>query len=314
MGEACDLGIRKGSVTVRFALFVVGLVCLLVPGALWAQTVPRAGSPVLRPHYREGDVIAYDMHAVNQGRSETVHYEAHARGVVRQEPPGTFFEDFAWTDMSVEGHPLKFTPATTAFRQRLSVEPDYVMSIPGLAQVQPNLIGPITDLLTFYVDVALAVRQSSLARAGDHVYFAYGKPSSWADGTYTLIGHSSIDFDITLRAIDPKTQVATLVVRHVPPVRSTEKFPADWMSTPVGALPNNWIEVQKRPDGKYSAEVGQETFEDIIQFSLATGTITSATMDNPVDVVERDCDDVALTVCGAPIRYRIRRQITVNAV
>jgi 6-phosphofructokinase len=30
-------------------------------------------------------------------------------------------------------------------------------------------------------------------------------------------------------------------------------------------------------------------------------------------VMGRDCSDLALTVCGAPIRYRIRRQITLDS-
>ena len=97
------------------------------------------------------------------------------------------------------------------------LSPEYKISIPDLSKVQPILIGPITDLLTFYVDLRLAMKEKGLVRAGDHAYVRYGVPSSWADGMYTVLGQSAIDFDITLQAIDPKTQVATLVVRHVPP-------------------------------------------------------------------------------------------------
>jgi hypothetical protein len=77
---------------------------------------------------------------------------------------------------------------------------------------------------------------------------------------------------------------------------------------------NNWVGVQKGADGKWAASVGHETFEAVIKLTLPTGRILSATMDNPVDVMERNCDDKELTVCGVPRYYRIRRQITVEAI
>jgi hypothetical protein len=287
---------------------------LLLPAIVLLSAADPAGSPTLRPHYRANDTVVYDMHGINADRAHTTHYEAFGRAAVMQDPSGTFFEDVTWTGMNIEGVPLALTPGTVAFRQRLSLAPDAKVGIPPLNVVQPNFIGPITDLLTFYVDVSLAMRMSALVHAGDHVYFPLGVPSSWADGTYTLIGQSAVDFDITLASIDSTTQIATLVVRHVPPSVSKVKLPADWMQPPVGKLPNNWVEVEKTSGGKYAAEVGQETYEDTIRYSLTSGRIVGATMDNPVDVFARDCDDAALTVCGAPMRYRIRRQITLDAV
>lgn len=32
-------------------------------------------------------------------------------------------------------------------------------------------------------------------------------------------------------------------------------------------------------------------------------------MDNPLEVLQRECTDESLTVCGDPIRYQIRRNI-----
>jgi hypothetical protein len=85
------------------------------------------------------------------------------------------------------------------------------------------------------------------------------------------------------------------------------------MTTPVGASKNNWVQVEKGSDGKYIAGVGQETFDVKIKLALATGQILSATMDNPVEVTERACNDAALTDCGNPQHYTIRRQITLRA-
>jgi hypothetical protein len=84
------------------------------------------------------------------------------------------------------------------------------------------------------------------------------------------------------------------------------------MHVPVADTPNNWAEVGKSKDGKYVASVGKETFDVVIETSLTDGRILSATMDNPVEVLERECSDAALTSCGEPIRYQIRRLIEIR--
>jgi hypothetical protein len=268
----------------------------------------------LARNYQLGEMIAYKMQGINQSPEQTVRYEANVTGLVKKDDSsGDFIEDLRWSDLHRNGKALPLSPASQQFRESLSLAPAYKLSIPDLTKVQPILIGPITDLLTFYADVQLAMRQSNLTRSGDHIYVKHGVPNSWADGTDTLIGQDSIDFDLTLVSIDPATQVATLIVRHVPPARPQLKLPASWMLNPVGSSPNNWVQVQKITDGKYVAAVGQESFEADIRISLPKGRIISAMLDNPVDILERNCDDAALTVCATPRHYRIRRQITLVA-
>jgi hypothetical protein len=94
--------------------------------------------------------------------------------------------------------------------------------------------------------------------------------------------------------------------------RGTPASWADWMRAPVGDTQNNWVQVSKTSDGKYAAAIGKETFDVQIRVSLVNGTIVSATIDNPVEVLERDCADAALTACGNPARYQIRRHVEVH--
>ncbi|HEV3215251.1 MAG TPA: hypothetical protein VGZ27_05985, partial [Vicinamibacterales bacterium] len=72
-----------------------------------------------------------------------------------------------------------------------------------------------------------------------------------------------------------------------------------WMQTPIADTPNNYVEVSKTLQG-YSASVGKETFDVVLRIDLADGKILSATIDNPVAKVTRDCADEALTRCGPP--------------
>jgi hypothetical protein len=292
---------------------IAGSFVLVSPQLLLSQAASQERHATLTRDYREGEAISYRMKAVNEGHLRTIRYEAQASARVRRDPSGLLVEDFAWTGLVVNDQPIPLRPASRQFREDLSLSPEYTLSVPDLGKVQPILIGPITDLLTFYADVQLAMRQSNLLRAGDHVYVKHGTPNSWADGTYTVFGQDSIDFDITLTAIDEVAHEATLVVRHVPPAQAQIQFPATWMVVPVGNLPNNWVEVEKGGQGKYSAEVGKETFEVVIKLSLPSGRIISAEIDNPVDVLGRECDDAALSKCGAPARYGIRRKVYLSA-
>jgi hypothetical protein len=86
------------------------------------------------------------------------------------------------------------------------------------------------------------------------------------------------------------------------------------MQAPVADTANNWVEVTKTKDGKYQAGVGKETFDVTIIVSTADGKILSASMDNPVVMTSRDCDDAALTKCGDAQQHTIHRHVAIALV
>jgi hypothetical protein len=204
------------------------LVSALVSAAAVCSSAPAAASApsLLARHYHEGERLTYHMKGSNRGHTGTTVYEADATGVVKKNAAGKFVEEYAWSNLVVNGAAVALSPAAAAFRQQLSL--DEFSGVPDLSQVI-SFIGPITDMLTFYVDLLLAARQGSLAKPGDHFYFKSGIPNSWADGNYVITGEDSIDFDITLAAVDPTAHVATVVIRHVVPVQPQIKTSADWM-------------------------------------------------------------------------------------
>jgi len=296
------------------SFFATGLLGFAMAHPGLAQT-PLARSPVspatssavsLTRQYHESEKLGYHMRATNKGRYSTTAYEADVNCTVKKDAAGIFSEECAWSNLVVNGKSVELSAAAQNLRQTLSLDANATPTVPDLSQVIP-LIGPITDLLTFYSDLWLANKLQQLHRVGDHFYFARGTPNSWADGNYVLLGQDSIDFDLTLAEKNDQG-VATLVVRHVVPKEPQIKLGADWMKTPVADTPNNWVEVEKSGDGKFSAEIGKETFD--VQVKVAgDGKILSATLDNPVEVLERDCTDADLTHCGDPARYQIKRQI-----
>ena len=65
-------------------------------------------------------------------------------------------------------------------------------------------------------------------------------------------------------------------------------------------------------NGKYLAAVGKETFDVEIKMSLTDGKILAGSINNPVETIERECEDAALTTCGDSKQHSIRRQIEVD--
>ena len=268
------------------------------------------GGPVsanlLHRQYREGEKLTYHMKAVN----EAWHYEIDANVLVKKDSAGRFFEEYEWTHMTSSGQPVTLAPSMGEYRQKLTLDPEEIPSAPNLTNVDPKLIGPITDTMNFYADLWLANKLGVLKKAGDHFYFRNPMPpASWADGTRVLVGEDAIDFDLTLKTTDATAGTAVLEVKHVPPKDSLLPLKAAWMHDPVGAGTNNWVQIVRNSQGKYEAGVGMETFTVDLTVSMSDGHIVSATMENPVTTIERVCEDEALTTCGTAKRHEILRKI-----
>ena len=260
---------------------------------------------LLSRRYRDGERLSYIM----KGRNNDWTYQVRLTAIVRRGGDGQFVEEYAWSDFVTDGVPQPLTPASREFRHAVTLAGGSPFTMPDLSRVQPGLIGPVTDLLTFYADLFLATSSGQLHKPCDRFFFANPMVSSWA----VLIGEDAIDFDIHLTGIDRSLGVATLLVKHVPPKVPKIRIPAEWMREPVAGAPNNWVQV-RRAAGAYIGAVGKETFDVELTIRLAGGEILSATMDNLVEAVARECADVELSDCGErrpdPTVRRIEMSLT----
>ena len=266
-----------------------------------------AQNPLVR-RYGLGDSVGYHMEAINAQRQASVAYSADVVGIVRRDSAGAFIESLRWTTLSRNGA-ASAPPDSGRAAQTISLDRGW-QPVPDVRRLDPRLIGPALDLFTFYIDAKLAAAQEGLRRQGDHVYLPLGIGGSWADGTRVLIGKDAVDFDISMLAIHEKEKTAEVLVRHVPPQRLSLQLPASWMSS--GATPN-WVEIESTPNGRFRGRAGVESFDVTLTLSLVDGRLLSAIMENPVQVMERECADRALVDCGPATRYRIHRRIAVTA-
>ena len=286
---------------------VVLALLLALPVPAYAQASGSAPAPLHRT-YVEGETLHYRM----TGTNESWRYSVEARSTVKKNGNGAFYEDFAWSNMMTGGKPETLSAGMAGYSQRLSLDPDQFPGAPNLTGVDPKMVGPVTDLMTFYVDYWLAAKFNQLQKPGDHFYFVNPSVPSWADGQRVLVGEDAIDFDMTLTSVDRAKGIAELEVRHVAPAQPKIHLAAPWMQAPQAGRATNWVEVKRTGEGKYLAAVGQESFDVRLTISLADGKILRGDMQNPVDTVERLCADAALTQCGEATPHHIMRTIQIN--
>lgn len=292
---------------------IVAVLALAGCRAPEATEAPRtAAVDPLERRYAVGETVRYWMSGVHENPARITRYAAQCDSVVRQREDGVFYEEVRWARLEVDGAAVELDEGSTAFRQQVSLDARFEMPLPDVSTVSPQLIGPIFDLMTFYVDAHPSLRENRLAKAGDSAFVAHGQPNSWADGNRVVVGEDCIDFDLTLAELDERG--ARLRVRHVPPAESSVRLAAEWMREAVGAAPNNWVQVSRDGSGGFQASVGHETFEVELAIARPSGRIERATMDNPVDLVTRACKDEGLTDCGETIRSRIRRRIELRVL
>jgi hypothetical protein len=265
---------------------------------------PPSPAGVLSRRYTDGERLSYLMKGHNNGRA----FEARLTAVVKKGADGRFVEEYAWSDLAWGGAAQPLTPSSRDFRQAVTLAGGQPFTFPDLSRVQPGLIGPVTDLLTFYSDLFLAMHAGQLRKPGDHFVFPSPMVASWADGTRVLTGEDEVDFDIRLTGVDTAADVATVQVKHVPPKAPRVKLPAEWMRAPVADTPNNWVQVRRQGEA-YVASAGKETFDVELKVRLSTGVIVSATLDNLVEAMARECKNAELTECGAPRPNRTVRRI-----
>lgn len=278
---------------------------------LFVQPIPTITAPqtvtkirTLQRRYIEGMVSHYVMTGDNDGWRYTI----QASDVVKRDTKGRYYEEIGWSDFKSSPQ-QSLTPASLALRQTVSLDdPASYMKIPNLTLVQPLLIGPITDTLTFYSDLLLAL-QSNLVQTGQTAYVSRTKPNSWADGSHVLIGQDVVDFSLKVEAVNPAEHIEAFLIQHVPPQVLHIQLPAKWMQKRTPAEPYNFVQVSMQND-QFIAEIGQETFDVHLVVDTRDGRILSAIMHNPVVLSVRTCKDRELTQCGQETSKTILRTIT----
>jgi len=286
---------------------VITLVLVQIPSTSNAQQNATAEGTLQR-RYIDGAVSHYVMTGDNDGWQ----YAIRATDIVRRDTNGHYYEEIGWSDLTSNAQQT-LTPASLALRQTVSLDdPAAYMKVPSLANVQPVLIGPITDTLTLYSDLLLAM-QAKLVQPGQTAYVSRTTPNSWADGQRVLLGQDVVDFSLKVETVNPAEHTETILIQHVPPPELHVQLPAKWMQEPTSAKPSNFVQVSKQDDG-FIAETGREMFDVQLVVDARDGHMLSATMHNPVLLTTRKCTDRELNQCAPAASKTTLREITWKSI
>ena len=115
---------------------------IVVLGGFMGSLAQDSSSSVglLSRRYRDGERLSYLMKGHNNDRTHQVRLTA----VVKRRADGQFVEEYAWSDLVVDGVPEPLTPASREFRQAVTLAGGSPFALPDLSRVQPGLIGPVT--------------------------------------------------------------------------------------------------------------------------------------------------------------------------
>jgi hypothetical protein len=120
------------------ALMLLTATCSESSVPIWAETQnPGAVASPLTRHYRDGEGLSYRMTASNRDRVRTTVYAATARGVVKRDGAGTFYEEYEWSDIVWNGAPFDLPGTNRAFRQLLSLAPNHTPALPDFSTLIP---------------------------------------------------------------------------------------------------------------------------------------------------------------------------------
>jgi hypothetical protein len=286
-----------------FRIVCTAVLCAAVAAVAFPQ--PPA---LLARRYVDGDRVSYLM----KGSENETTYEIRMTATTAKRPDGQFFESLAWSGMKIDGQPRSLSTVAQQFRLAVTTEGAMPFALPDLSKAE-GLMAPVTDAMTFYADLFIARRQTALKLPGDRATYHNPTVASWADGRSVLIGEDHVEFEMAVGDVDRVSGVSVLLVKHVPPATPQVRLTAEWMRVPVADTANNWVMVSKTRNG-YTASVGKETFDVELRVAIADGRLLSATLENPVTAITRDCTDQALMQCGPTRPSPVLRRVTMSRV
>lgn len=181
------------------------------------------------------------------------------------------------------------------------------VQLPDLGTIDPRLVEPVTDVITFFVAVSSGAGIANVQRAGDRYALPTPVVGRWAHGKETPVGEDCIAVSIMLREITSET--ATYVTAFEPPTERCLTPALPVMEAPIGQGPNNFQQVMVSAVDR-AAMWGREQFVVTTVVRRSDGTILEATMDNQLVLRTRlGCADETLQRCQMEVPMRLQRKL-----
>lgn len=174
----------------------------------------------------------------------------------------------------------------------------------------PQMVGMITDFLTFFVAVSPHVGTPNVKSVGEIYVAPQSTKGDWSDGQAVIIGEDCIHPRVEMT--DLNSLVVTYKTSFLAPTSDQVciTMNKDWMVEPVDVgTPNNFQQITSDGSGKFNVMWGHEFFVVTSQVERATGKLLSANMDNYLNLrMKTDCS-TDLEGCQSDFPLTIRRAL-----
>jgi hypothetical protein len=239
--------------------------------------------------YLAGEKYAYELKALTEGESTALAAVAEVEVRMDADVP---YERIRWVSLK-DGD----TDESEAARRVPPTE--FSLARRGSLQFtkptdNPKMLGPVTDLYTFYFAVSPLAGIENVSQDGEEYVRPEPITGDWSDGKDYLVGQSHVE--VRMRLVKAGPDRVTYQTAFVP--THGLRTETAWMSAPVCAgQPNNFQMIRRQGDG-YVAVWGCEEFKVETEVGARTGRILSAHMDDRLTWKLMYCTDRELTKCS----------------
>ena len=184
------------------------------------------------------------------------------------------------------------------------------LALPDIAGWDMAVVGPVTDLLTFFVAISPQAGIDSVSQVGQTCVLPEAPVASWANGESIPVGQDCIQISVTLKEIHEDT--AVFETRFMPPEEAGLEMLKPWMDESVVAgTPNNFQQQMSMGDAA-AVMWGREEFVVTSTVRRADGMLLSATMSNELQLKMKIGCSSELESCKHEIPLHIRRELSLE--
>jgi len=262
-------------------MFKLTIFLLLLPLSSYTQTIGYR-------KYTEGAVFSYKLTTTayrnDQLTGTTISVSRHR--VVKHK--GLFLEEISWQRKTTSTGQHAINQDTLALKvppYKVSLSPKGKVLLPALTV--PGMVGEITDLNTFYVAIAPALKVQNLSLQNRSFVNSELRQGNFADSVVILYGTDCIQVTQTLLQLEK--EYAVIETKFTPPPSFCLVPLLDTVAGKSFGQFSNIQMIQKAPGGKQNLFWGVEEFTITSTIGLKSGEIRHAVMDNHLTLRMR-CD------------------------
>ena len=184
------------------------------------------------------------------------------------------------------------------------------LALPDILGWDMAVVGPVTDLLTFWVAISPQAGIDKVSKVGQSYVLPEAPVASWANGVDIPVGQDCIQISITLKELGEST--AVFETRFMPPEEASLKMLKSWMDeSVVEGTPNNFQ--QQMSMGEAAMVMwGREYFVVTSTVRRADGMLLSATMSNELQLKMKIGCSSELQACKHEVPLHIRRELSLE--